>query len=92
MLAINEQKDTLSLKFDPSDWEGMYRLMDRADEFDTMLVGKENSTGNDVWISINPDNITVNTIQSNGWMRINTYYRGESDDFIGEVTETYEKM
>lgn len=59
---------------DPDDYNGMISLMDRADEFDIPWSGK-NENGEYIQISINKDNITVDTFQNNGWTRENIYWR-----------------
>lgn len=66
--------DEKNVHFDPHDWKGMHQLMDRHDEFGSMLIG-QNEEGERVTISINSDNITVMTEQSNGWTRENIYHR-----------------
>ena len=75
---------TREIQFDPHDWKGMSELRARADEFKVPCVGK-NEEGESVWISINHDNITVQTFQKNGWIRTNVYW----DDY--NVEETYDK-
>lgn len=59
---------------DPDDYNGMITLMDRADEFDVPWSGK-NENGEHIQISINKDNITVETFQNNDWTRENIYWR-----------------
>ena len=66
--------DGTTVNFDSTDWKGMIDLMDHSDQFDSVCEG-ENSEGEKVLISINKDNITVQTFQDNGWMRENIYYR-----------------
>lgn len=66
--------DGTTINFDSTDWRGMVKLMDRAYEFDSMCDG-ENAEGERVLISVNRDNITVQTFQDNGWMRENIYWR-----------------
>lgn len=63
-----------TLEFNPSDWDGMLKLMDRADEFKEPFFG-ENEEGEKVMISVNKDNITTSTFQSNKWTRENIYHR-----------------
>lgn len=46
-----------------------------------------NENGEEVLISVNPDNITVETFQRNGWLRTNVLW---ADDW--RVEETYEKI
>ena len=66
--------DGKTINIDPKDYNGMIKLMDRADEFDYALLG-ENDEGEAVMISVNHDNITVETFQDNDWVRENIYYR-----------------
>lgn len=80
MIEVNEQ----IIKFDPHDWKGMHQLMDKHEQFTSEYFGK-NAEGERVGISINKDNITTMTEQSNGWIRENIYYR----DF--EVEELYHR-
>ena len=49
-------------------------LMDKYEEFPYMLSAS-NSDGEDQQISINSDNITVSTLQKNGWICVNVYWR-----------------
>lgn len=72
------------IRFDPHDWKGMHRLMDRHEEFTSEYFG-QNEAGERVGISVNKDNITTMTRQSNGWIRENIYHR----DY--EVEELYHK-
>ena len=66
--------DGKEIIIDPYDYKGMIKLMDRADEFDVPWSGK-NENGEHVQISVNKDNITVETFQNNGWIRENIYWR-----------------
>lgn len=70
-MAMQEREK--QIKFDPTDWKGMLELCHRYQEFDTYLEGK-NSNGEDTMLSINKDNIVLDTFQSNGWIRQNIYY------------------
>lgn len=72
-----------SLKFDPSDWDGMIDLMDKYGDSEMPFDGK-NQDGEAVLVSISKDNIAVRTYQNNGWIRINTYWRD------GTTEETYD--
>ena len=67
------------IRFDPTDLEGMIAIMDEHGDSKTMYPGT-NENGEDVFISIFPERIVVSTMQSNGWNRINTYYRDGSSD------------
>ena len=66
--------DGKEIIIDPYDYKGMINLMDRADEFDVPWAGK-NENGEHIQISVNKDNITVETFQNNGWTRENIYWR-----------------
>ena len=66
--------DGKEIIIDPYDYKGMIELMDRADEFDVPWCGN-NENGEHVQISVNKDNITVETFQNNGWLRENIYWR-----------------
>ena len=66
--------DGKEIIIDPYDYKGMIELMDRTDEFDTPWLGR-NENGEHVHISVNKDNITVETFQNNGWIRENIYWR-----------------
>lgn len=81
---VTNGSNVKQIKFDPHDWKGMHELMDHADEFDSAYFG-HNEDGERISISINKDNITVMTFQSNGWARENIYHR----DF--DVEELYHK-
>lgn len=71
--------DGKQIFFDPTDIWGMIALMDRADEFDAPWAGK-NENGEHFQISINKNNITVETFQHNNWIRENIYYRDGSSE------------
>lgn len=66
--------DGKEIIIDPHDYKGMIKLMDRANEFDLPWAGK-NEEGEHIQISVNKDNITVETFQNNGWVRENIYWR-----------------
>lgn len=73
-----------TIKFAPQDFEDMLQLMDRYEDFDTMLMG----TGeNDecVTLSVYADKIIRQTYQENGWIRISTYWRD------GTIDEEFKK-
>ena len=72
-ITSNTTFDGTTLNFDPSDWKEMFKLMERADEFTEPAIGK-NLDQEKVMISVNHDNITVETIQHNGWLRRNVYW------------------
>lgn len=62
------------INFDPADVKGMRELMQKADEFSSMLVG-HNYENERVLLSINDDNITTTTYQKNGYARENIYWK-----------------
>ena len=62
------------INFDPADVKGMRELMQRADEFRSMLIG-HNYKKERVTLSINDDNITTITYQKNGYARENVYWK-----------------
>ena len=61
------------ISFDPHDWKGIAELCKRHKEFPTPWAGK-NEDGENISISVNKDNITLVTYQSNKWIRTNVYY------------------
>ena len=73
------------LTFDPHDYAGMIKLMDRADEecFALPLFGK-NVQGEDQLVSINSENITIETFQKNGFVRQNIYHRDYEQEELFE--------
>ena len=66
------------LYFDPSDRVGMLNLMAQYGESEEMMFG-ENEQGETTQISIFPDRIVLMTMQHNGWVRKNIYYRDSCD-------------
>lgn len=74
--------DGKAINFDPSDWKGIAELCKRHAEFDAPWSGR-NGDGEHISISINKDNITVQTFQSNDWVRENVYY---PEDYTSEET------
>lgn len=72
------------IDFNPHDLEGMVRLMDKYADSEFPFEGK-NENGETVLISINKNNIAVETFQANEWVRINTYWRD------GTTEETFER-
>ena len=77
-MKINE------IEFNTNDLSKMISIMKHYKEFPMPLSGK-NEVGENLIISINKDNITVQTLQNNGWVRTNVYY----DD--GVIEELYER-
>lgn len=68
---------------DPDDYEGLTAIMDNH-YMDNPFFGT-NENGENVIIEVVKDSVTVKTFQSNGWERINTYYRD------GSIEELYER-
>ena len=66
------------LYFDSSDRIGMLNLMAQYGESEEMMFG-ENEQGETTQISIFPDHIVLVTMQHNGWVRKNIYYRDSYD-------------
>lgn len=66
--------DGKEIIIDPYDYNGMLKLMKRHNEFDVPWSGK-NEDGEHIQISVNEDNITVETFQNNGWTRENIYWK-----------------
>ncbi len=74
--------------FDPSDINGMLKLMEQYGDSEMPFAGK-NEDGEDILISISKNQITVRTMQRNGWCRKNIYTSYEGGDFTAE--ELFEK-
>lgn len=72
------------IEFDPSDRIGMLNLMAQYGDSEEMMFG-ENKQGETTQLSIFPDHIVTVTMQHNGWVRKNVYYK----DF-NETEEIYE--
>lgn len=72
------------IHFDPTDQKAMNKLMDEHGDSKTMYPGT-NEYGEEVYISIFNEKIVTSTLQSNGWIRKNIYYRD------GSREEMYEK-
>ena len=71
--------DNKQIKFDPTDLGSMISLMNEYGNSTSMYPGT-NDDGEEVFISIYHERIVVSTMQSNGWNRVNTYYRDGSRD------------
>lgn len=65
--------DGKQINIDPHDWKGMKELTKKHEEFPYACFGV-NEDGEQVLISVNKDNITTETFQSNGWVRENIYH------------------
>ena len=72
------------IEFDPSDRIGMLNLMAQYGDSEEMMFG-ENEQGETTQLSIFSDHIVTVTMQHNGWVRKNVYYK----DF-NETEEIYE--
>lgn len=70
------EKETRPLTFtvDPSDLEGLRKLMDEHGDSEFPFSGR-NEQMEEVTISIAKDRIDVVTFQHNGWTRRNVYWR-----------------
>ncbi len=68
------QRQETQITFDPYDFEDMCKIMDEYGSSDCPFSGM-NKNGEDVWISVFYDRITVKIHQRNGWVRINTHWR-----------------
>lgn len=66
----NIQKD-MQVNF--TDYSQITRLMKTYGNSNHMFFG-ENENGESITISVQPNSVTVETLQHNGWTRINTYY------------------
>lgn len=73
-----------TIKIDTSNMAQLLELMNRHKEF-TSALSATNQDGEKQLISINEHNVTIRTIQSNNWQRINVIY----DD--GTSEEYYER-
>lgn len=76
--------DIKDIEFKTSDLKKMCEIMKHYNEFPMPLAGK-NEDNENILISINEHNITVQTFQNNGWLRTNIYH----DD--GTIEELYDK-
>lgn len=80
------------IKFDPTDLKGMICLMDTYGDSKTMYPGT-NENGETVHISIFHEHIVVSTMQKNGWVRVNTYYKdGTSEETFDGKWEEHERL
>ena len=69
------------IQFDPTDLDGMLALMDEYGESETLFAG-ENEDGERTDISIFKEKIMCSTMQQNGWVRRNIYWRdGTREEF-----------
>lgn len=64
----------LTFTVDPSDHNGLRRIMDEYGSSDIPFAG-DNENMEEVMISVAKDRIDVVTFQSNGWTRRNVYWR-----------------
>lgn len=80
----NQVENETSVRVDFNDWNSIIDAMDKYSYLDHMIFGT-NQDGEKIAMSIWEDKIILNTYQSNGWTRINIYYRD------GDVEESYER-
>lgn len=64
----------LTFTVDPSDHDGLRRIMDEHGGSDIPFAG-DNENMEEVMISVAKDRIDVVTFQSNGWTRCNVYWQ-----------------
>ena len=64
--------------FDPSDRIGMLDLMAQYGDSEEMMFS-DNEHGEAMQLSIFPDQIVLVTMQHNGWVRKNIYYRNSDE-------------
>ena len=76
------------LNFNPSDDDCITAIMKNFGNLDNMIFG-EDEQGNSITMSISPTQIITETLQSNGWIRTNTY---TLDDGIVVREESYKKQ
>lgn len=74
------------LAFDPLDYAGMIKMMDKYGDSEMPFFGK-NENGEDVIISVSKDSISVRTFQKNGWLRRNVYNLIDGDIVSEELFE-----
>lgn len=72
------------VEIDPFDYGSLILLMDQYGDLGYALMS-ENDDGEFTWASIGKDRIDVETLQSNGWTRVNIYHRD------GTTEELYKK-
>ena len=85
------QRQEAQITFDPTDFKGMCEIMDAHGGSDVPFPGT-NAHGEDVWISVFYDRITVKTHQRNGWVRINTHWRdGTREETFDGRWKSHEK-
>ena len=73
-MEISIQKTESAIELDPSDLDGMRKLMDEHGDSKFPFSGT-NEDMEQVSISIAKDRIDVVTYQDNGWIRRNVYWR-----------------
>lgn len=77
------------LSFNPSNLDSMIDIMDTYGDDEHIFFGG-NENGESVTLSVSSDKITVETYQSNGWVRENTYYRdGTTEELFNHKEEPY---
>ena len=75
-----------TITINTGDWNCLFELMDRHEEFNSMLIGY-NEDGEFTTTSIFEDHIVYTTEQKNGYNRINVYWRDYTVEELYEKTE-----
>ena len=65
---------TLTIAFDPYDLDAMRELMRQHEKYQQGMLTGDNENGESTSMSIQPEKITVVTLQENGWIRRNIYH------------------
>ncbi len=73
-----------TILIDFTDFDALRNLMDTHGETLDSMISAVNEEGEDQTISINPDNIVLDTCQNNGWVRRNIYW------YDGDVEELFD--
>lgn len=69
---MTESKNPIYL--DPTSPKDLIKIMDEHGDDDCMHIGR-NENGESVHMSVSHDRIDVVTMQANGWVRRNVYWR-----------------
>lgn len=81
--GVTSTVDNNQIFIDFSDIDQLREIMDEHGDIGQMVFGKNPDTGEDQTIHISHGNIILETNQSNGWVRKNTYW------YDGDVEETF---
>lgn len=73
-----------AIKFNPDDLKGIRKIIAKYGKKGLLTTG-ENQYGENIMLSVCEDNVTTETLQSNGWIQVNTYWKD------GTVEETYKR-